>query len=67
MKKADGQCGLLWSIWHLARSPACIMYLVLLLCKSHVNLCAVNIQTLEVEESNNSFNCDQLTHALQHF
>ena len=43
-KKAAGHCSLLCCIWRLARSSACIMYLALLLCQSHVNLCAVSIQ-----------------------
>lgn len=51
MKKAAGQCGLLWSIWHLARRPACIMYLALLLCQSHVNLCLVSIRSLDVRRA----------------
>lgn len=51
MKKAAGRCGLLCRIWRLARSSACIMYLALLLCQSHVNLCAVSIQELDARRA----------------
>lgn len=51
MKKAAGRWGLLWRSWRLARSSACIMYLALLLCQSHVNLCAFSIQGLDVRQA----------------
>lgn len=51
LKGAAGWCCLVCRVWRLARSSACIMYLALLLCQSHVNLCAVSIQELNASRA----------------
>lgn len=57
IEKADRQCHLSCSIWRLARGPACIMYLTLLLCQFHVNQCAFKFRLLEHFETLFKLHC----------